>query len=864
MNNSIKSNTVFFTIVAKNYISYARTLCQSIAKYHPEAKIYIGLSDKTSDEINNEKESFEIIEASQLDLPNQNAFAFRYDVMEFSTAIKPYMLRWIFKNTTASKVVYLDPDILVISPLVKVLRLLDEGASAVLTPHFTERVDDKFLPSENTMLQVGAYNLGFIALSRHDEAHKLIDWWCDRLERGAIVDLANGLFTDQKWADLMPCLFADIAVLRDPGYNAAYWNLMHRTIVKRDGKWFSNNQPLSFFHFSGVDPKNASIFSKHQNRYMLKDIGDLKSLYEYYLDCLKLNGYFETVVMHYAFNYLIDGTKIHSSMRTYFNHFLDTNKFVVNPFSLTKSYFNELEPSVIGNSIITRFMIGLLEQKSELQKPFNLNDTVGQYSYANWFVENASSIYAVDSFFIESVSKQLVGHKSQNNYSVGFLTKSKKYIFRLGYHFYRKYPSMARRFVQYLPVELNMKLRDVARIEIYSPATQRNEELRTIRDTSKNVIQKKEPGVTIVGYTEGDFGVAENMRSVAKSLSRVEFAYDIYKITAALHSNTNNNYKYAEVELSTKSIQLYCVNADQLNNTIEKLGVDKTENTYRVGYWFWELSDFPKDWLHAFDLVDEVWAPSRFIFDTLNKVTTKPLKYMPVAVDFEFKSEYQRNYFSIPKTKFLFLVSFDFHSFSNRKNSEAVIEAFRLAFPNNKNVGLVIKTINGEKYTEKYTALLNLTSHDERISIINKALSRDEMYNLINVCDCYVSLHRAEGFGLGMAEAMLLGKVVIATAYSGNMDFTNKDNSCLVDFSLVDVPSEAYPYWENQKWAEPNVLQASKYMEKVYSDASYREKMGIKAKAYIQEHHSNLVIGKSFNERLNEIKVLMLAEKKWR
>lgn len=472
MKSDKELTTVFFTIVAKNYISYARTLCESIAKHHPDAKVYICLSDRLSEELEINNEKYELIEADDLDILNYDSFAFRYDVMEFSTAIKPQMFRWIFNHTNAKKVIYLDPDILVVSPLVQVLDLLDQGASAVLTPHLLSRIDDTYLPNENTMLQVGVYNLGFIALSRQEEAHKLVTWWCDRLEKGAIVDLANGLFTDQKWADLMPCLFGGVAVLRDTGYNAAYWNLMHRQIRNVEGQWLANDKALAFFHFSGVNPNQPTVFSKHQDRYMLSDVGQLKSLYEYYLERLKVNGYFETKNLPYVFNYLDEGTKIHAAMRSYFRSNLDNPKSdVKNPFALSPAYFNQSESKYGKKSPVTRFMAGLLQQSSELQKSFDLNSLSGQYAYASWFVHSASNVYGVDERYIQPVAEILAGWASDSPDSLGLMSSFKNKVYIIGYGFYRKYPALARKLIRLLPESLRYRIKSATKNNIYSPIT---------------------------------------------------------------------------------------------------------------------------------------------------------------------------------------------------------------------------------------------------------------------------------------------------------------------------------------------------------------------------------------------------------
>jgi glycosyltransferase involved in cell wall biosynthesis len=361
-------------------------------------------------------------------------------------------------------------------------------------------------------------------------------------------------------------------------------------------------------------------------------------------------------------------------------------------------------------------------------------------------------------------------------------------------------------------------------------------------------------GITLVGYARGDFGIAQNLRSVAEALADTEYPFDICELnTDGLHNETDLSLSHLMVDQSTNFVQLYCVNADQTRLANDKMGSGITEFHHRIGYWFWELSEFPDDWMCAFDYVDEVWAPSRFIFKSLCKVSPKPLFYIPVAVDFSIKGEYSRAYFNLLENKFLFLFSYDLHSFSQRKNPEAVIKAFLQAFPiDEMGVGLVIKINHGKIYPETYLKLLELTKEDSRIKIINQLMTRDEMYGLIDACDCYVSLHRAEGFGLGLAESMLLGKPVIGTGYSGNMDFMSTENSCVVNYKMVPVPRDAYPYWFGQEWAEPDIEQAAGYMKRLYEDPAYRSSKAIQGQECIRREHSFSKVGTIIRGRLEK------------
>jgi glycosyltransferase involved in cell wall biosynthesis len=875
--------TVFFTIVARNYIAYARTLCQSIARHHPGSKIYIGLSDRLGDGVALGDDDFEIVTVDQLDLPNPDQFAFRYDVMEFSTAIKPYMFRRLFATTDAEAVVYLDPDILVLSPLEKVLGLLGQGATAVLTPHLTARVDDGHNPDETTMLRVGVYNLGFIGVSRHGDGPRLVDWWCDRLERGAVVDLDKGLFTDQKWADLMPSLFDGVAILRSPGYNVAYWNLMHRQVACVDGEWRANGEPISFFHFSGVDPRNPGIFSKHQDRYSVQTIGELRVLYERYVELLKQNGYFDTVKTPYGYGGLADGSRIHPAMRAYFRQFLDSGANAVkHPFeTLGADYFDSVEKSLAGNTLVSRLMYGLFRNQKELQTAFDLATPQGQATYANWFAVMAADIYGIDAVFVATARERLSA-AAQAPASAPPLPPSSlkqslgRWFARRAFQAYRWNPGLALRVARMLPAPVVAVVHAHANQALGAPAgspmgtvnrlierllgliarsRQGGQVSRAGRGAGITVPHLSGHGITLVGYVQGDFGVAQNLRAVAGSLAAVEYPYDIFEVgTDGAYSESDSALSHLVVDGSTNALQLYCVNADQLRWVSDRLGVRKTGGRYRIGCWFWELANFPADWMHAFDYVDEIWAPSRFICENLTRVSPKPVIYMPVAVDFTIRGTYSRSGFHLPDDKFLFLFSYDFHSFSQRKNPEAVIAAFQQAFPSDQaGVGLVVKTVYGEKHPEAYLRLLELAQEDPRIRVINRVLSRDEMYGLIDSCDCYVSLHRAEGFGLGLAEAMLLGKPVIGTGYSGNLDFMTPENSCLVDCTMVPVARDAYPYWDGQEWAEPDIGQAAGYMARLFEDAAYRARIAALGRDRIRRDHSHARVGSLMRERLDTL-----------
>ncbi len=368
-------------------------------------------------------------------------------------------------------------------------------------------------------------------------------------------------------------------------------------------------------------------------------------------------------------------------------------------------------------------------------------------------------------------------------------------------------------------------------------------------------------GVNIIGYAKGDFGLAEHARLVTHAMNSTTVPFCVNDtVDPGGHTQTNEGIRQFIQKKNPYKINLFCYNASEIVAYMHapKGGIAQRKH-YNIGYGYWELSEFPTEWTKQNNYLKELWAPSTFIKEVLEKSTALPVHYMPIAVDFESPVGYSRQGFNLPENKFLFLFTFDLSSYIARKNPQAVIDAFTQAFPTAKNeeVCLVIK-INSLKskpeHFHKQQALLDKIKVDPRIILIDEIVDRNTILGLINVCDAYVSLHRSEGFGLGMAEAMKMGKVVIATHYSGNKDFMNEHNSCPVKYKLVRVAEEEYCFVERDAvWAEPDIEHAVYYMKKVFTEREFAANIGRVARDYIKEHHSFNAIGLNYKHRVAEI-----------
>ncbi len=381
-----------FTIASKNYLAYVRVLLASVARIHPEYKLFLCLADRVDGCFDSSAEPYTIVEVEQLGIAHFADLALRYDIMEFNTAVKPSMFRWLFDNTDLDAIIYLDPDIQVFSRLDRLESLMSAGASVVLTPHITKPLEDGKSPSDYSMLQAGVFNLGFIAAKRCQESLDFMDWWIRRLNSQCVNDLQSNLFVDQKWCDLAPCLLENLIVLRDVGFNVAYWNMAQRKISQSgNGQWLANEEPLAFFHFSGVNPLDKRIVSKHQNRFSWSDIPEAQPLFEAYNNSLMQAGWKETRIWPYVYDILVGGAKIHRVVRLLYRE--ENPQPVKIEIEEMQNYLRFLcnQPSLSipadDNVLISKLMHLVYRLRLDIQTTFSLETQDGRAQFASWFEE---------------------------------------------------------------------------------------------------------------------------------------------------------------------------------------------------------------------------------------------------------------------------------------------------------------------------------------------------------------------------------------------------------------------------------------------------------------------------------------------
>lgn len=322
------------TIIAKNYLAFARTLAQSFLSRYPGGKVYVLVVDDFAGFINPADECFEIVTLADLKIPNLPEFCFKYNLKELCTAAKASLLEYLISEKSSERLIYLDPDILVTGPLDELYETLGVH-DLVLTPHLdADYPDDGLLPDDGHILRAGQFNLGFIGVNSSDNAKAFLNWWKSKLYEKCVVEVASGYFVDQRFIDFVPLFFPQVWVEKDTGYNVAYWNLHSRQLSQVGGAWKCNDGLLHFFHFSGYDPEGSAISSHIPDglaRYRFANRDDLTKLFTQYKTMLFENGHRETSRWPYSFGYFKNGERVPDQLRSYYRN-LPKSRRHSNPF----------------------------------------------------------------------------------------------------------------------------------------------------------------------------------------------------------------------------------------------------------------------------------------------------------------------------------------------------------------------------------------------------------------------------------------------------------------------------------------------------------------------------------------------------
>ncbi|MFY1045487.1 glycosyltransferase [Chryseobacterium sp. GP-SGM7] len=333
-----------FTICAKNYLAQALTLKESVLKHNPEIDFYLFLADEKTEDI----KDVSVVELDDSWISDWKGMAFKYNVIEFATSIKPFCFNKLF-NQGYNKVIYLDPDIFVTNNLISIYDDLQDY-SMVITPHYNH-IETNFTGAvtEEELLFVGIYNLGFGAIKNNHIGKQIVEWWMDRLSNKCFADKEDALHVDQRWIDFLPGFFPEeIKISHHPGINIAIWNLHERELKIEDCKYViedlrtKEKYPLLFFHFSGFDPYNRTVINRRHPKYNINVFPSFIPIINTYSDLVNKMNYDFFSKLKYSFNNFGNGEVIIPLHRRLFRVYSENNDINFNPFTPENSFYKIL------------------------------------------------------------------------------------------------------------------------------------------------------------------------------------------------------------------------------------------------------------------------------------------------------------------------------------------------------------------------------------------------------------------------------------------------------------------------------------------------------------------------------------------
>jgi glycosyltransferase involved in cell wall biosynthesis len=366
-------------------------------------------------------------------------------------------------------------------------------------------------------------------------------------------------------------------------------------------------------------------------------------------------------------------------------------------------------------------------------------------------------------------------------------------------------------------------------------------------------------GVNAIGFFRAEFGHGEAGRRILAGIDRAGIPHVTIAVKTPHHREKHPFT--ARGDRPAYPTNVVCLNPEHMLEFAQLGGADLFLDNYTIGVWCWEASRFPDAFRPAFDLVDEIWVASDYVAEIIGDATDLPVRVFPMPVEVTPPPALTREQLGLPADRFVFFFSFDFFSTLERKNPFGLIEAFKRAFVPGEGPALVIKTINGKRQGSELKRLRAAAAEHQDIRVIDGYMSPDEMRGLVARSDAFVSLHRSEGFGFGMAEAMAQGKPVIATRYSGNLTFMDDENSYLVDFGLTPVPPETANYPAGALWADPDLDEAAAAMRRVVEKPDEGAERARRGRETILGNHSLERTAQFMGQRLGEIAQLPRKER---
>lgn len=801
------------TVTLLSRLPYARVLAETFKAHHPSSRMAVlVLDDPYAEQCPEDLDTISPLQIGLQDAELHN-LAMLLDLDNLVTACIPRLLRFLI-DTSGRSHTYLADDTRVYGNLERIDRLAAEHDLVLSSRTLSTLPPDDLTPDQAQLLHEGLYNPGILAVGTN--ARDFLDWWIAamKFETRRNLPTTNELDRDDKPEPIRFSRILDVAthfrhtLLDQSTGPITFWNVWDLQLQSDRDEWQVSGFPLLLFRFEGFSPDAPHLLATAQGprpRVLLSRRPEIAQLTQEYASRLMEAGLEEASKIPSGFSVLPGGLKVDRRMR----------------FVYRKAHKAHLE--------------GLAPPPPD---PF---DRQNPEAFVDWLnsPDPESVAPSVPRYLLALYEERLDLQAAYPGLAHADAGRYLDWVMRYGAKESNIPPELCR-FDQSLrrsPAE------DLA--EAAGPGTLRMRELPPA-------------GLNVSGYFKAESGVGEMARLVLSGVEKSGIAYSTFAYQARL-SRQNHTFEPTGDRFAY-AVNLFCVNEDELFPLVRDAGPNILENRYNVALWWWELEEFPEIGADTEPLFDEVWVGTEHVARAVRGRTSKPVHLLPVPIR-ELDTAADRSGLGLPEG-FMFLFTFDFLSAFTRKNPLGVIEAFTKAFQPNEGPVLVIKSVNGATEVASLEMLRLAAAGRQDIVMLDGYLPPERKDALIASCDSYVSLHRAEGYGLGMAEAVALGKPVIATNYSGNLAFLNNENSYLVHYETGSVPPDTGPYREGAAWAEPDIDDAAAKMRHVYENQQEAAEKGRLARLQARTIHTPEKTAEFIRQRMAEIRQIQVQRQR--
>lgn len=799
-------------------LPHARVLADSLRQHEPEWRLEVAVVGSPPSRSSGEDLRLLSV-AEELDIDVQALLA-RHGPSELVSVLVPRLLERRC-GVGSDAWLHLPASVWALGSLAPLAALVSERGVLLAQRAGDDPPDDGLEPSREQLARMGRIAPDLIGVDGSPQSRSFLRWWHDRLqdELGRLDGRPRSHDKeDWEWLlrrlELAPARFST-AVLDDPGCNLSVWNLHEHSLaqthagIKVDDRW-----PLRFMDLPGFEPDRPYRLSAVSSRVRLSQMPVLSELSVRYAQKLIEFGWQDVAGRVSIGGRLANGVVFDETMSSMYAMACEVGEDFGDLSSTegTEAFMAWLRQPIAPweSEGITRYIVHrVMRERPDVTAAFP--DLYGNDSHrfaAWWQASGRTELPVAEQLLLPAQGASSRAASASAGAPSG---------------------SARSRRVKTKPAPTR---RPTAAVDLLL-------------------------GVRVTGYLGHILGLGSAARGYISALaasdiplSTVSVPLDHLQAPVEL-SPDYGRHSYDEVVTEGgHAFDLICVNADELPHVVERLGEDYFRGP-RIAVWGWETNSIPRRWARAFGLVDEIWVYSRFMAENIGAASPVPVIALPPPVQAPSRNRGPLR-LGVP-SGFLFLFIFDYLSTIQRKNPVGLIEAFKKAFAPGEGPRLLIKTINAPLRPLAEEEVLWAAEGRPDIHVIDRSLSGEEKDAVMMACDCYVSLHRSEGFGLTLAEAMAIGKPVIGTRYSGNIDFMTDENSFLVDYEITRVGPDCEIYPADGEWADPDLEQAADMMRRVYDEPDEAARRASRARQDIARTLSPEATGAAMRRRLEEL-----------